>query len=178
MRGGRAGWLRLGLLIAGCGLVLSVAGVAEAQTAGDGAASDALRGIGEGPSFGESVRRSLVALAVVLGLVGLSAWLLPRLLRKRFEAKAGRAVGATGEEGGLRVESSVVLERGRRVYVLRVGDRRFLMGASERGLGPVIEAGAAPGGADEAKEGAGTGGEGSGPVSFEAALRERPPAAG
>jgi flagellar protein FliO/FliZ len=80
-----------------------------------------------GPSLVPSLWRTLGALVVVLGLIGLSAWLLRRgVLAKR----AGK---------GLAVESALSLGERRSLVVVMVEGRRLLLGLAPNSVALVTE---------------------------------------
>ena len=74
----------------------------------------------------------LVTTVLVLVAVCVVAYVVVRLLRRGLE---GRAVG----EGEVTVVARVPLEPRRSLYVVRVGGRTLLLGASELGLGLLTE---------------------------------------
>lgn len=74
----------------------------------------------------------LVTTVLLLVAVCAVAYVVVRLLRRGLE---GRAVG----EGVVSVVARVPLEPRRSLYVVRVGGRTLLLGASEMGLGLVTE---------------------------------------
>lgn len=74
----------------------------------------------------------LVTTVVLLVVVSVVAYVVVRLLRRGLE---GRAVG----EKVVTVVARVPLEPRRSLYVVRVGGRTLLLGASEMGLGLVTE---------------------------------------
>ncbi|MEM7682830.1 MAG: hypothetical protein AAF288_12805 [Planctomycetota bacterium] len=147
----------------------------EAETL-DGAAQ-ALADRPGRPDLGAAVRRSIVALGIVLTLIALAAVVAPRLWRKRWARRAAHTAGIEGASEGLRVDHAINLERGRRMYVLNLDGRRFLLGSSERGLGPCVPVSDGVGPMKPVKR-ASTEESGPAAVSFEAALRERPTGTG
>ena len=84
--------------------------------------------VGDGGGYGGL----LVTTVVVLVAVCVVAYVVVRLLRRGLE---GRAVG----ESIVSVIARVPLEPRRSLYVVRVGGRTLLLGASEMGLGLVTE---------------------------------------
>lgn len=74
----------------------------------------------------------LLTTVVLLVVVSVVAFVVVRLLRRGLE---GRAVG----EKVVTVVARVPLEPRRALYVVRVGGRTLLLGASEMGLGLVTE---------------------------------------
>ena len=81
-----------------------------------------------GASYGGMLVTTVVLLIVVCAV----AWVVVRLLRRGLE---GRPVG----EGVVTVMARVPLEPRRSLYVVRVGGKTLVLGASEGGLGLVTE---------------------------------------
>lgn len=83
-------------------------------------------------STGEGYTGLLLTTVLLLVAVAVVAYVLVRLLRRGLE---GRPVG----EGLVAVLARVPLEPRRALYVVRVGGKTLLLGASEGGLGLVTE---------------------------------------
>lgn len=84
-------------------------------------------GGGDAGSSGGSIVRTIVGLAIVIGVIYGIAWVL-RQLRASRQARA---------VGGLQVAASVALGSGRSLQLARVGNELVLVGVGEHGVTPV-----------------------------------------
>jgi flagellar protein FliO/FliZ len=80
-----------------------------------------------GTGNGGSIVRTIVGLAIVIGVIYGIAWVL-RQLRASRQARA---------VGGLQVAASVALGSGRSLQLARVGNELVLVGVGEHGVTPV-----------------------------------------
>lgn len=102
-------------------------GAAEAATPVDlTGASD--HGAAQASGGGGSLVRTIVGLAIVIGVIYGVAWVLRQL-------KASRQPRATG--GGLAALASVPLANGRSVHLVRAGTELVLLGVAEHGVVPI-----------------------------------------
>lgn len=100
------------------------AGVLRAGLAqGEGAPAGA--GLEDLPSYGAELVRMLGALGIVLALILVAGWLLPRWLARRRPAAPGRH---------MEVVETLRLDPRRVLYLVRVDGRLVLVGAGEGGL--------------------------------------------
>ncbi|RMF72059.1 MAG: hypothetical protein D6738_12275 [Acidobacteria bacterium] len=86
--------------------------------------------------------RGLASLGLVLAVVVVAGW----LLRRRIGG---------GGSGALRIDERLVVSRNLQVLLLRVGSRRLLVGAGERGVSLIAELDPEPAGAPAAPDEAG-----------------------
>jgi flagellar protein FliO/FliZ len=84
-------------------------------------------GGGDAGGSGGSIVRTIVGLAIVIGVIYGIAWIL-RQLRASRQARA---------VGGLQVAASVALGSGRSLQLARVGNELVLVGVGEHGVTPV-----------------------------------------
>lgn len=81
------------------------------------------------PTYGAALIRMVVALVSILIALLILAKLLPRWLNRSLRQKG---------KGDIAIVDSIQLEPRRRVYLLRVGDRKVLIGSSEQGLSTLV----------------------------------------
>lgn len=112
--------LRLIAAVAICSLG-AAALAAGTNTGGGGPVADL-------PSYGAAAARTFIALIVVVALLLIAAKFLPRWLSRR--------PGPTGT-GEIEIVASHAIEPRRRIYVVRVRGREYLIGSSELGLHPL-----------------------------------------
>jgi flagellar protein FliO/FliZ len=93
--------------------------------AGDDAAKDAPQHVG---ASGGSIVRTIVGLAVVIGVIYGLAWVLRQI-------KASKQAGAEG--GGLTTLATLPLGTNRSLHLVRAGGEIVLVGAGEHGVTPI-----------------------------------------
>jgi flagellar protein FliO/FliZ len=117
----------LGAAVIGCLLTAPVAFAADGESTPLNLASDAKSQSSGGPGGG-SIVRTIVGLAVVIGVIYGLTWVLKQV-------KAAKSGAATGS--GLETLATLPLGTNRTLHLVRAGDEVVLLGAADGSVTPI-----------------------------------------
>jgi flagellar protein FliO/FliZ len=121
----------LGAAVLGCLLTAPVAFAADGESTPLNLSSDtsSKAASSSGPGGG-SIVRTIVGLAVVIGVIYGLTWVLKQI-------KASKAESTTATGGGLETLATLPLGTNRTLHLVRAGDEVVLLGSGEAGVTPI-----------------------------------------